>query len=1075
MTTTPQNNDQNLQQAEVTQEDVVIDRSKLISDILDDNSSTERYQLMLEAILEQTNHNVVELKSELTGQLRHTVQESLNLREDEVANFTSPIERKLDILLQNLQSGNSEAFTETLIEIKQAIQDKQTERRLIDIFENDSIQEKRQVMEFLASRENTLEKQAFDRILRKFLPASVIEQYEAIISDQQSSLEERYNLLDDLIKHNSATIPGVDGLGDLIFLVNEVVNSGVQQTGSVQGFLNQLLADGSNLLDSLVDSDIANALTPLRSYNIAAVSLEIPKRQLRSLSQLTVGQVRSIVDNTEMMDLYSQQSPQTYQALMNLKTRFLQSGGPVDEIRIAAADMASDGYGLTNEFITELYSFAANIEDEKIDTIITGYYSEFARNERGTIVLQKGAVLYRWFRKAHAAGNMFMNPFQAFNLRTIRADAQARVVSYRANKTPIQTLQAYNSTLGNIRSGNAGGVAVNRIPNASLEELTRFHSRYTQTIQTMQQDVASIRREFQVDMDRLRSNPPTADLNVIKNKYGLNGVTANQLSTELRTANEAFETRARQMDVDIRTHATQIDTSIEARRQGVSVESGNLDSRMRKGKLANIGKFSLVGGLVIGSGAYGLATGQMNVREAAITVGETAWTMAPTGWIPLFYQALAGETLAGQELSGNDRWMSAAFGVLSLATDFLTVTTGLGIGIRASLMSAATSIKSAPMLTRLGYKVGKLFTKHGKLQTLATSTAKAAEAGNRATRMLNVASKAKPKNLWSNITSIWKPHNGRFYPQNISRLGGVPYTVAATIYRAFHATFSTIGNVISGVKGLTGASLAYASQGYNTLKSRVMLSRLAKAGVDPNAAKTAAGIINKTIKAETQIAKNIQEIARLRSLGGDQSKAIAKLIKANKKIIGRPSNWSSADDGVMQVLDIYRGGSNSPILGALSNGYRGQRLIAKIETGVSAVVLGGAGISMMGGVGNAVVEGDNMITDTVSGTFETAGTLASGASTVASGAVNTAFGLTSYEAVSSNVNRSMERRQREMVVISELKREWRRMSPVDLAYFYMSADFRRLSPRLQREFKEYAKSQGYSHGTLIQIYNTNPR
>jgi hypothetical protein len=254
-----------------------------------------------------------------------------------------------------------------------------------------------------------------------------------------------------------------------------------------------------------------------------------------------------------------------------------------------------------------------------------------------------------------------------------------------------------------------------------------------------------------------------------------------------------------------------------------------------------------------------------------------------------------------------------------------------------------------------------------------------------------------------------------------------------------------------------------------------MLSRLAKAGVDSQKATIAAGIINKTIKAETQIAKNIQEIARLRSLGGNQSKAIAKLIKANKKIIGKPSNWSSADKGVMEVLDIYRGGSNSPILGALSNGYRGQRLIAKIETGVSAVILGGAGISMMGGVGTAVVEGDNMITDTVSGTLETAGTLASGASTAASGAVNTAFGLTSYEAVSSNVNRSMERRQREMVVISELKREWRRMSPVDLAYFYMSADFRRLSPRLQREFKEYAKSQGYSHGTLIQIYNTNPR
>ena len=1073
---TSPNNNQNI---EVTDNnvapDVVIDRSILISEILNEDSSNERYRLMLSAILEQTNQDIGALKQELTGRLREEVKESLNLNDTEITSFTTPIEVKFEVLISALQENNIEKFNNELSDIRELIKNKNTERHIIDIFENDSIQEKRQVMEFLASTENTLEKQAFEKILRKFLPETIIQQYESILGDQQKSLEEKYNLLDSLIEHNSATIPGVEGLGDLIFLVNEVVNTGVQQTGSVQGFLNQLLTDGSNLLDSFTGADVSNALTPLRSYKIAADSLDIPKRQLRSLSQLTVGQVRSIVDNPEMMNLYGQKSPQTYQALLSLKNNFFNSNGPVDQIRLAAANMATDAYGLTNEFISELYSFAANIEDEKIDTIITGYYSEFARNDRGTLILQKGAVLYRWFRKAHAAGNMFMNPIRAFNLRTIRTDAQARVVSYRTNKTPIQTLQAYNSTLGNIRSGNAGGVAINRIPTASLEELTSFHSRYSRTVESLQQDVASMRREFQVDMDSLRSNPPTADLNAIKNKYGLNGATATDLSTELRTANEKFETKARQMDVDIRTNATKIDTSIEARRQGVNVESGNLDTRMRKGKLANVGKFALVGGLTMGTGLYGLATGTMNTREAAVTIGETAWTMLPTGWIPLFYQSLFGETLGGQELSSNDRMMSFGFGMLSLATDFLTVTTGFGIGLRASLMSAATSIKSAPMLTRVGYKVGKMFTKHGKLQTLATSTAKATEAGNRADRMIKLASQAKPTNLWKNAKSIFNPHNGNFYPANITKLGRVSYTVAAGTYRILHTTFSTIGSIINGVKGLTGAGLAYASKGYNTLKNKAVISRLAKAGVKANNAEKAAVIIGKTIKAETEIAKNIKEIARLRSLGGNQSKAIDPLVKANKKLIGNSKNWSSSDEAVMKVLDIYRGGSNSPILGALSNGYRGQKLIAKVETGVSAVILGGAGISMMGGVGTAVVEGDNMITDTVSGTLETAGTLASGAGTVASGAVNTAFGLTSYEAVSSNVNRSMERRQKEMLVISELKREWRKMNATDLAYFYMSADFRKLSAKLQREFKQYAKSQGYSHGKLIQIYNTNPR
>ena len=158
----------------------------------------------------------------------------------------------------------------------------------------------------------------------------------------------------------------------------------------------------------------------------------------------------------------------------------------------------------------------------------------------------------------------------------------------------------------------------------------------------------------------------------------------------------------------------------------------------------------------------------------------------------------------------------------------------------------------------------------------------------------------------------------------------------------------------------------------------------------------------------------------------------------------------------------------------MSNGLRGQRLIAKVETGLSVALIGGATISGMGGVTNAVVEGDNMITDTVSGTIDTAGILASGAGNVLSEGANIALGVTGHEAISANVNRSMERRQKEMIVISELKNEWRRMNPVELAYFYLSQDFRSLSSRLQTEFKNYTKSRGYSHSRLINIYNSNP-
>lgn len=136
--------------------------------------------------------------------------------------------------------------------------------------------------------------------------------------------------------------------------------------------------------------------------------------------------------------------------------------------------------------------------------------------------------------------------------------------------------------------------------------------------------------------------------------------------------------------------------------------------------------------------------------------------------------------------------------------------------------------------------------------------------------------------------------------------------------------------------------------------------------------------------------------------------------------------------------------------------------------------MGGATISGLGGVTNAVVEGDNMITDTVSGTYNTAGALLSTTGTALTQGANIALGVTGHEAMSSNVNRSMERRQREMVVISELKNEWRKMSPVELAYFYLSSQFSRLPARIKSEFKSYAKSRGYNHSQLINIYNSNP-
>lgn len=1091
----PQNSNQNLENSERSLPDVVIDRSKLISEIVDENSSSERYRLMLAAILEQTNQDIESLKQELTGRLRMEVQESLHLNDAEVTSFTTPIELKFSEMINALQEQDTQRFNSILGEIRELIINKNTEQHIVDIFERDSVQEKREVMNFLASNEASEKKQVFERLLTKFLPESILEQYQAIIQNQTSSLEEKYNMLDQIISQNTSLVPGISSLDDLIYMCNEVTNIGIEETGSISQFFSRLLSDRGEFLERLMNSDLTNALVPLKSYQVAADSLGIPKQQLKSIGRLTVGQVRQITENEEMMSNYMRNHPRTYQALTALQSKFFVSNGPVDKLARHLANVAQNDTSISAEFRSELLSFSANIEEEKIDTIITGYYSDSVENGASHLMYQEAAVIYRWIKTAHRA-NMrgwefihFHKPFTYIS-RTIDA-RNAQYPRYSVNQNPIKVLDQWTSRIDDYIHGNKQNsvMSPDDLLSASTDDLNRYGIDYRKNVTELQREVASMRQQYNYDISNLTQD----NLLEVQKRHGISSSNnIEQTRSRLEVKRGEFEGRITDLDRKLRTHNAHLDAHFGNSSERVrSTGSGNLDTDLRRGRQVNVLKTGLFAGLTLSGGAIGLAQGTMTVKQAAVTTVESGLMMLPgIGTGLMIRQLFTGKTLSGQELSSTDWYLTLGFTALSLVTDVLALTTGVGMAAKVSLMSSVTTMKNAPALTQLGYTVGKYFTKAGRINSyvrnsdaIKTATKSASAFANNFKSSFGVfrAMKNAPSgqrlaagrdSIGSALRSIWYPDRSVLTGlSGWKYAGAVPFVVTS---RAIKTILKPIGSTLAGIGSGLGWLFGFPKRFYYNIKSAVLsktLKNLEKVDLEE-----AGKIILQSAQKERELSQKLLRIQELKQNGRPLSeirKVESQCVNLTNEINQlRHGNFYS--DNVREIINIHERGSNSPFLKMLSNGERANAIVRKLEQTASVAVLGTVGVMAVGGVATSMTRRESIGGDLYDGAATAGSLVLSGVGSTAS-AINFAYGsIQGHEYAKQHIHRTMERRGRNMAEMAELKRQWRRFNASELASFFLDRRFRELPERLQREFLQYARSRGYNQQRLINIYNSNP-
>jgi len=1078
MTTTPQ--DQNIDINEQNNDvDVVIDRSQLISEITNKNSNSERYRLMLSAILEQTNQDIEALKDELSGRLRMEVKESLNLNEAEVTSFTTPIEVKFGELISSLQKQDVEMFDKTLQEIREMIINKNTEQHIVDIFEKDSIQEKREVMKFLASNEKQEKKQVFEKLLKKFLPDSVLLKYQDIIANERTSLEEKYNLLNKIIGDNTHILPGISSLDDLIYLCNKMTRIGIEKTGSISGFLNSLLKKGESIIDSFTGSDIQDALVPLKSYQVASTSLNIPKRQLRSIGKLKVSQIRSVVEDQELMNKYSKNKPNTYSALLSLKNNLLNSGGPVDHLRSHFLNVANNDSTISLEFKSELYDFCANIENESLDTIITGYYCDEIQDGVDHLAFQEAAVVYRAIRTAKRSG---LKGFQLisvpYNYITTRREVKlSSYPRYNSSQDPAKVLKQWEGIIESYVKADGTKVKTpQQLLSATPEQLNRYSLEYRSNIHNLQREVASMRAQYDHDLKIINAN----NLDEMKSKYKLGDQhkTVENVRKVIEQKRRGFENTIRKLDTKIKAHNLQLDAHVQTRQSGEKIKSsGNLDTDLRRGRLSNIGRFTMFAGLTLSGSAIGLAQGTMTARQAAVTAAESAAMMVPgLGSFLMLKQLWTGKTLAGQELNSNDMWLTAGFAFLSVATDIIALTTGVGIAAKASIMSAATSIKSAPMLTRIGYNAAKIFTQSGRIRSFIKAS-KNLENANKVAQTAKAASatsflKFLPgtqksvelfKNTWNPARSALKATSGLTKAAIF-----IPVVTSRVIKTVLKPIFEGIKSATSGVSYLA----TQARRGYHGVQKWIMGKSLKN--FKPDDMKEVGRIIEKTIEKEAEIAQALKNIEKMRKQGKSIDEIKKAKINVNKVIKNIHELVKGKDKGVLEVLSVYERGANSPILRFLGTSERTSVVANKIESAISMSVLGGMVVlPAVGGVATSVFKRESAMSDFGEGYSETFSAVTSGASMATDSIAYAYNAVEGHEIARANIRRTMDDRAREMASISKLKKEWRRYNAKDLAHFYLNSNFRKLPNKLKYAFKKYAKSRGYNHQKLINIYNSN--
>jgi len=726
----PSGNSQTPELNNESQEQVIIDKQTLITEIAEmqanpesvDGSKLESYKLMLKAILDNTYNDRKQLKADMNFQLKEFFKRQAGLSETHTEIFSDLIDRLIESVLEN----NDKAFVETLAEFGAKLKTHSFQSDIESRLDQTAEEEAEEVEAGIADITQDRAKIETLRVIIKHF-ASTSPRYkeiEKLLDSYPLSPEQVKNLISILnsILDEVELPPAFEqfkSLKDILAIVQESemhsnpagwLQTQLYKIPGVQS-ISEALSLGNNVPAFFRVNNI---------YQKAAEALNINIKSLKILAQYPLEQICKLASDDGYLNSIKNSKLNTHQALEEIAKHFGSGESEINELfenLTEGLDHTEVGDEVT-QYIDEV-SRDSNLLTLELYLIFKYDHAKSA-DERGAghittwqLIGQRSIQAVRMYRTYTKS-----NPFERWGTRIRGFDM--RDGQSRAAKNPLKGVDT-QSIFDDLKSKvkNLTG------PSDKLKDVGQadFHTRLGQFNGYIEQYMDHARKEQIRFADEIAKATKVGDagkVSLLIEQQEHHMKTHAKAQADMRQYTDLYTEGSRQRSRLGKSVSKSVGQQItENIQEGRYAKAGTAHSEvvgqtkrsvqeaeealMREvkghGKLIRRAKVAGVMGICALPQLFEATGGDSGSSQIAANITETAGMFIPiVGTLLTLRQAVYGKTLAGDELGFWERMFALGFGITQGITDVLTVFGGVGLGLRAALVTGVQCTKASKAL-----------------------------------------------------------------------------------------------------------------------------------------------------------------------------------------------------------------------------------------------------------------------------------------------------------------------------------------------------------------------------------------
>ena len=727
---------------------------------------SQKYRLMAEILLSHLKDDTSELLKEIQYQISLWVARQMNLKvgDKELETIMLSFAGGIDKMVKALSSSDSEDFTKSYHELAINIHQYLFSNRMVSIINPSEAEQQEQeeaTIKAVLATESPARKVVVT-VLSKLLSK---EEYELIIklinefNRGEQSLDTLKSELNKRLKKSSLA-NSLDVNADDVFTAAGDAADQIGQRSTAEQMVGKI-GDivGLDMLSTA--SDMPAIFRNTRILKLAAKHIGIDLKILKKLKHENLLELQIKLNDKSLMDSLAK-DPTTYNTLLKLR-EYLNSGA-IQEMasQFAAAANNSD---LDEDIRMEMCQILENPEHLTLETLLLCKFDlqgEVSFTDLvGQRILQTLNIVRRLYnikvirsikepyKKGIALAQSEVRSSQSKILsprERIERSYKKDVADWKKNgeKGPKPKRKSL-ATVSTKHTDDALRHTRDRVSKLNLknlhelspDDLNRKLGQFNVYIEDFSKHSARLERDLLHILETSTDQSEISSAKKALHKHKMNHAAAidefNKLGAQLNDATQqrygklmnktgaeasmdnVYRQQAQNATDDLGKH---LDEVLPDKKLTVS----NITDDIKWGTTKTVAKVGALGALVLGT-SYASNDGQTGLKKLGINITETAGMFVPVvGTILTFRQAITGETMAGDKIGGWDtwaRWSTLGFAILQLGTDVASIFGGVGVGMRAALVStklgsgsakAVLAAQKAPMLGRavakLTYKLG---------------------------------------------------------------------------------------------------------------------------------------------------------------------------------------------------------------------------------------------------------------------------------------------------------------------------------------------------------------------------------